>query len=73
MDDVDIAQLRETEEREQALAAAVNRVVELPMNDDTGARICLDCFDRIPHKRLLAAPKCVRCVDCQAIHERGRL
>lgn len=30
---------------------------------------CIDCDIEIPGKRLKALPKCVRCIDCQTMHE----
>lgn len=70
MDDIDRAQQREEQEREYALASIQQRSVELPAYDDTGARICVDCDERIPHARLLAYPQSVRCIDCQSDLER---
>ncbi len=66
MDDIDRAQRREQQERDLAIDAIQHRAVELPVCDDTGARICVDCAERIPHARLLAYPQSVRCIDCQA-------
>ena len=65
MDDIDRAQQREEKERELAISAIQHRAVELPAYDETGARICVDCADRIPHARLIAYPRSVRCVCCQ--------
>jgi RNA polymerase-binding transcription factor len=33
--------------------------------------LCVDCEAEIPYTRLSANPAAVRCVDCQALRERG--
>jgi len=72
-DAADRAQLREEEEREQALlrlARAWRRAAAtMPLSVD-GKRVCRDCLDPIDRKRLRAAPEALRCVECQALHER---
>ena len=32
--------------------------------------ICIDCGKEIPHARLLHTPGVIRCLDCQATHEK---
>lgn len=46
-----------------------NRDSERPDLDDAGRRLCLDCGDPIPEERIILLPWCVRCVDCQELHE----
>ncbi len=70
MDDIDRAQQREEKERELAISAIQRRTVELPAYDENGARICVDCTDRIPHARLIAYPRSVRCICCQEYMEK---
>ncbi len=65
-DIVDAAQEREAaylEERlrAQADSAALGRA---------GSGICADCGEAIPAARRRALPSAIRCVDCQAWHER---
>lgn len=31
---------------------------------------CLDCMDPIPEGRRVAAPGCVRCLECEGYHQR---
>ena len=33
---------------------------------------CIDCEERIPEARRLAAPGCQRCIGCQTLHENWR-
>lgn len=69
-DDVDRAGELEELQRSQALHARASNVAELPRHDREGKRICLDCEERLSQKRLTAAPRAVRCVECQDIHEK---
>lgn len=69
MDDADRASLLEQQARERALAEARRQPHEEPLYDDDGVRICIDCWDPIEHARLAAAPRTVRCIDCQSVHE----
>ena len=58
---------RMEEQRRRALAAA-----EQPEHDARGRRICLDCGEPIPARRLRVVPDAVRCVECQAELEARR-
>lgn len=63
---VDRAQARERELLEDALAQqAAKRARSGPSRT-----FCSDCGDMIPAARRQAVPGCVRCVDCEEIHER---
>lgn len=68
MDDADIAQGIEAAEREHSLATHSNRPIETPLiiNDQ---RLCIDCEEPIPSKRLQAAPEAARCIFCQQLRE----
>lgn len=67
MDAADRAQ--EVEEMERAQALARKSTVEVPrMVGDV--RVCLRCEEEIELPRLAANPRAVRCVKCQARHEK---
>ncbi len=66
----DSASLIEEQQRESALRAQSAVVVEMPRHDCEGERICIDCEERLSEKRLQAAPRAVRCVECQDLHEK---
>lgn len=51
--------------RQQEAAASTEQPFEIQ-----GRRVCLDCFEPIPKKRLKANPNAVRCTECQTDHER---
>lgn len=58
--------------RDRALASHNNKKhQEIPDEDESGKRYCLDCGDGIPSERIVAQPCAVRCVQCQAVKERG--
>lgn len=66
MDVADMAQEREQEERQQALAAVV-RIDRTAVSN----WFCDECGNSIPSARRLAVPGCTRCVECQGLAERG--
>lgn len=67
----DLAQVREEQERDEALRrAAVRRAISAAPIEVNGERLCLDCRDPIGRPRLRAAPEAVRCIECQLVHER---
>ncbi len=70
-DPADLAAPVEQRQRDDALAnqAALNAAHETPFEID-GKRVCLDCYDPIPARRLKACPHAVRCVECQNDHDR---
>lgn len=66
MDAADVAAEKEADFiearlRAQAEAAALGR---------PGCGICADCDEEIPAARRRALPSAIRCVECQAWHER---
>ena len=65
MDDIDRAQAREQELREDAL----NEVRRKAHGEGKGAAECRDCGVRIPAARRKAVPGVELCVDCQAYEE----
>ena len=74
MDDADRAEVQVSTETARCLAAHLARVHHpRPVATDAqGARICRDCGDPLTPARLHAQPGAVRCVECQADHERGQ-
>lgn len=67
----DLAQVREEQERDEALRrAATRRAMSRAPIEINGKRLCLDCRDPIGRPRLRAAPEAVRCIECQQEHER---
>lgn len=46
------------------------RPTQALVNARTGRRVCLDCYEPIPKKRLKANPHAIRCTECQTDHER---
>ncbi len=66
-DDLDLAQCRIDQVTELAVAAIRNR-----SGFSSGRQFCLDCGEKIPAQRLAHVPHALRCVPCQACHERGR-
>ncbi len=71
MDDADRAQCLEELQRETALAARAMATPEKARTQD-GARVCLDCDEKIEPPRLAANPQATRCTQCQQRHERKR-
>lgn len=70
-DIADRAQVREDDNLAEALARQAQRaaVHEQPFAIE-GRRVCLDCFEPILKRRLMANPRAVRCTECQEIEER---
>lgn len=72
-DAADRAQIREEQERDEALARAREQAhlaaAEQPFEIE-GRRVCLDCFEPIERRRLKALPGAVRCLECQTLIER---
>lgn len=71
-DDADRAEDLQEMTRTLALSARAENIAELPRHDREGKRICLDCEERLSQKRLTAAPRAVRCVECQDLIEKRR-
>lgn len=68
MDVLDQAQEIETLHRSASLTAALARHEKQRIE---GAEvICLSCAEPVPLRRLASYPQAVRCLDCQATHER---
>ncbi|WP_432460814.1 TraR/DksA C4-type zinc finger protein [Agarivorans sp. QJM3NY_25] len=69
MDICDKAKLLEQQQRNIALARALQRPpqVQQSINDEA---VCEDCFAPIPAARLAVLPRANRCIDCQSIKER---
>ena len=70
VDDAGNLEMRQTAEAiarqsEQSLAQ------EKPFQIE-GKRVCLDCFEPIALKRLIANADAVRCVDCQQDHDKRK-
>jgi phage/conjugal plasmid C-4 type zinc finger TraR family protein len=59
------AQLREEQQRNEALASRVQYQGE-------SARECVECDAAIPEARRAAVPGCQRCIDCQQLREDRR-
>lgn len=66
----DLAQEIEQRQRDEALKAHAEKPRGGPHKyDDEGRRICFDCKERLPQKRLRANPHASRCVECQETKE----
>ncbi|WP_431511629.1 TraR/DksA family transcriptional regulator [Variovorax sp. DAIF25] len=67
MDEKYLEQASELEQarRDEALRLFRARAASGPGRDD-----CEDCGEDIPPARRVAAPSAIRCVACQALHER---
>ena len=61
MDRFDRASDRETQDREDAIAA----VVEAARPATVVSGMCMDCLEPIEPERLAVAPYAVRCISCQ--------
>lgn len=61
-DDVDRAQAREEEMRQDALAELARRA-QAAAGDS--ALFCVSCGQEIPEARRLAAPGCQLCIECK--------
>lgn len=70
MDDIDRAQAREQELRDDALAEHSLRMAR-SADRHAGAKFCDDCGDPIPEPRQRVVPGVTRCVECEGWHERG--
>lgn len=68
MDDIDRAQ--GVNEDFQAFALQQHRLNREPTGY-TGTH-CIDCEEEIPEERRQAVPGCLRCLDCQSLHEHWR-
>jgi len=68
-DIADLAEIREAKQRQDAIDRITHRRLETPLLDILDRRICKECEDVIPLKRLLANPYAVRCVPCQQASE----
>ncbi|PZR89654.1 MAG: molecular chaperone DnaK [Stutzerimonas stutzeri] len=60
---LDLAALREQQERDALIAEATEAVRA------HGTGTCVECQSMIPEARRIAAPFAVRCVDCQRLLE----
>jgi len=67
MDEIDVAQAKEADLREAAIAAA--RGVRLPVAHSVH---CEDCGVEISEARRRLVPGCARCAECQAEMEGKR-
>lgn len=63
----DRAQALEERERDAAILRHRNRHADPRPN--TKGRVCVDCGERIPSKRLAAHPHATRCIDDARRHE----
>ena len=61
--------IAETDRDARELAAVEQALSRL---DDPGFGVCADCGVRIGWDRLLTCPHAVRCVKCEAAHERDQ-
>lgn len=68
MDIFDRAQEADAEFRRQAL----ERQRKAGAMRGESLKECIDCGEEIPATRRLASPGCLRCLDCQQVHEEGR-
>jgi len=69
VDDADHAQAWEERERDASIQRALHRNPETPL-EIKGKRVCCDCEEPIPKKRLQALPGTVRCASCQNVFEK---
>lgn len=73
-DEIDRAQHYDEMYRDQALAIHFNKLRASaglpPMELGAKTGECIDCGEPIEPKRIQAKPDAVRCVACQAKHER---
>lgn len=63
------AQQLEDQERAAGIQACGAGAAETPLEID-GVRVCTECEEAIPERRLASVPAAVRCVGCQVDHER---
>ncbi|SEM75113.1 phage/conjugal plasmid C-4 type zinc finger protein, TraR family [Syntrophus gentianae] len=74
-DEIDQAQHHDEFFREQALCSHYDRLrkktgLHRSLAGGTGPSECIDCGDPIEPARLAVMPNAIRCLDCQARHER---
>lgn len=62
---------RASEREAEFLAEALARHQRQPENRGS-LKNCTDCGEPIPEARRLAVSGCLRCIDCQELHEMGR-
>lgn len=62
---------RASEREAEFLADALARHQRQPENRGSLSH-CKDCGEPIPEARRLAVSGCLRCIDCQELHEMGR-
>ncbi len=67
-DDIDQAQQNDEFFRRQAIQAHFAGLSRIEAQTATGD--CIDCGEPIESARLAAMPNAIRCLDCQARHER---
>jgi phage/conjugal plasmid C-4 type zinc finger TraR family protein len=67
MDQFDRAQELDAHYRDQALAIHKRAASSGPRTSRTN---CVDCEEEIPQARRIAAPGCLRCLECATLVER---
>jgi len=68
-DIADLAEIRESKQRQDAIERITRRKQETPLVNSDGQRLCRDCEEVIVLARLVAVPHAVRCVPCQQAME----
>ena len=68
-DDIDRAQARELQLRQDALRDQARRAGLAGKTGADSATECIDCGALIPEARRQAIPGCQRCVKCQTLFE----
>lgn len=71
-DDIDRAQAREEQLRDDALRDQARRAGLAGKTMADSAMECIDCDAPIPKARRWAIPGCQRCVACQSISEQRK-
>lgn len=66
---MEMAAENEERQRQQAIADHAGRTTEEQLIVD-GVVVCRECDAPIPEQRLAHVPDAVRCIDCQAFHEK---
>lgn len=61
---------RASEREAEFLAEALARHQRQPENRGS-LKNCTDCGEPIPEARRQAVSGCLRCIDCQELHEKG--
>lgn len=67
-DFADLGSEQEERERAAVIQRHINRKVDAPTPNAQG-RVCVDCGERIPSKRLAAHPNATRCIEHALRHE----